>query len=100
MKKNHFKKITSIAVFGILFFSLISFVSKKDEVKTVTGEILDMKCYMSSGAHGDGHKECAATCVKGGAPMGILTDDEKVYLLIQDSKNAGAYNDAKNLAGE
>ncbi len=100
MKKNYFKRIAGIAFLAAFFLSVQSFDLKNYDVKTVTGEILDMKCYMTSGAHGDGHKECAATCIKGGAPMGILTDDGKVYLLIKDSKNSDAYDDAKKFAGE
>ena len=100
MKKNYFKQIAGIAFLGILFLSFQSFIFKNDDSKTVTGEILDMKCYMASGAHGDGHKECAATCINGGAPMGILTDDGKVYLLIEGSKNSDAYNNAQKFAGE
>ncbi|MEO8412949.1 MAG: hypothetical protein ABI472_04790 [Ginsengibacter sp.] len=100
MKKNYFKQIAGIGFLGILFLSFQSFVFKNGDSKTVTGEILDMKCYMASGAHGDGHKECAATCIKGGSPMGILTDDGKVYLLIEDDKNTDAYDDAKKHAGD
>ena len=100
MKKIYFKQIAGIAFLGMLFLSFQSFIFKNDDSKTVTGEILDMKCYMASGAHGDSHKECAATCIKGGAPMGILTDDGKVYLLIEGSKNSDAYNNAKKFAGE
>src|SRR5664279_3648379 len=100
MKKNYFKQIAGIAFLGILFLSFHSFIFKNDDTKTVTGEILDMKCYMASGAHGDSHKECAATCINVGAQMGILTDDGKVYLLIEGSKNADAYNNAKKFAGE
>lgn len=100
MQKKIFEKITGLALLSILFISIASFISQKDEIKTVTGEILDMKCYMGSGAHGEGHKDCAASCVKRGAPMGILTDEDKVYLLIEDSKKAEAYEDAKKHAGE
>ena len=100
MKKNYFKQIAGIAFLGILFLSFQSFFFKSDDSKTVTGEILDMKCYKASGAHGDGHKECAAKCIKGGSAMGILTDDGKVYLLIEDSKSSDAYNNAKKFAGE
>jgi hypothetical protein len=100
MKKNYFKQIAGIAFLGMLLLSFQSFVFKTDDSKTVTGEILDMKCYMASGEHGDGHKDCAASCVKGGSPMGILTDDGKVYLLIESSKNSDAYNNAKKFAGE
>ena len=67
---------------------------------SITGEVLDMACYMKSGARGDGHKECAATCIKGGSPMGILTSDNKVYLLLEDHDKAAAYAEAKKYAGE
>ena len=100
MKMNHFKKIAASAVLGIVFLSLSSFIRKNDDSKTVTGEILDMKCYMTSGAHGDNHKDCAASCVKGGSPMGVLTDDGKVYLIIAGKSNPEAYDNAKKLAGE
>jgi hypothetical protein len=99
MKRNLLKKIAGISFPVLLFMALASFTYKKVETKTVTGEILDMKCYMTSGAHGDGHKECAAMCVKGGTPMGILAEDEKVYLLIQ-GKDAAPFEEAKKYAGE
>lgn len=99
MKKNLLKKIAGISFPVLLFMALASFTYKKVETKTVTGEILDMKCYMTSGAHGKDHKECAAMCVKGGTPMGILAEDEKVYLLIQ-GKDAAPFEEAKKYAGE
>jgi len=99
MKKNLLKKIAGISFPVLLFMALASFAYKKVETKTVTGEILDMKCYMTSGLRGEGHKECAATCVKGGTPMGILAEDEKVYLLIQ-GKDAAPFEEAKKYAGE
>jgi hypothetical protein len=100
MKKNLLKQLAGAGLLAFIFLSFQSLIINNDDTKTVTGEILDMKCYMASGAHGDGHKECAATCINGGAPMGILTDDGKVYLLIEGSKNADAYDEAKKFAGE
>ncbi|HRH48679.1 MAG TPA: hypothetical protein PLP23_08005 [Panacibacter sp.] len=99
MKKNLFKKTAGTCFPVVLFLLLTSFIYKNDDSKTITGEILDMKCYMASGAHGDGHKDCSVSCITGGAPMGILTDDGKVYLLIKDGKHSDAYDDAKKLAG-
>ena len=99
MKKNPLKEIAKIAFPVFLFVVLASF-NGKFETKTVTGEILDMKCYMTSGAHGPEHKDCAATCVKGGSPMGILADDGKVYLLIESKDGAAAFEEAKKYAGE
>ena len=100
MKKNLLKKIAKISFPVLLFITLGSFIDKKVDPKTVTGEILDMKCYMTSGAHGEGHKDCAAMCIKGGEPMGILADDGKVYLLIEGKDDSGAFEEAKKHAGE
>jgi hypothetical protein len=100
MKKNLFKQIAGIASLALIFLSFQSLTFKKDDTKTVTGEILDMKCYMASGAHGEGHKQCSAKCISEGAPMGILTSDGKVYLLIANSKDSDPYDEAKKFAGE
>ena len=100
MKKNLLREIAKISSPLVLFIALASFSYGKFETKTVTGEILDMKCYMTSGAHGPEHKECAAMCVKGGSPMGILADDGKVYLLIEGKDGASAFEEAKKYAGE
>ncbi|HVZ56282.1 MAG TPA: hypothetical protein VG870_06450 [Chitinophagaceae bacterium] len=80
-------------------FSLLAAGSHAQD-KTLTGEVLDMACYMGHGAHGPGHKECAATCIKGGSPMGLLTSDGKVYLLVENHDKTDAYTEAKKYAGE
>jgi hypothetical protein len=99
MKKNLLKKFSAISFPVLLFIGLGSFAYVKFEDKTVTGEILDMKCYMSAGKHGPDHKECAAMCLKGGSPMGILADDGKVYLLIE-GKDAAPFEEARKHGGE
>jgi hypothetical protein len=47
----------------------------------VTGEVLDMTCYIASNLSGPEHAECARVCIKNGAPAGIKAQDGKVYLL-------------------
>ena len=47
----------------------------------VTGEVLDMTCYIASNLSGPDHAECARICIKNGLPAGIKTRDGKVYLL-------------------
>ena len=74
--------------------------SAQDKSTTVTGEVLDMHCYMAMDAHGDGHKSCAAKCIQGGSPMGVLTSDGKVYLLLEDDAKKDAFDEAKKHAGE
>ncbi|MDE3213851.1 MAG: hypothetical protein KGM98_11510 [Bacteroidota bacterium] len=100
MKKYYAKLIASLALMGIALVIFQSFNYGDGGSKTVTGEILDMKCYMASGAHGMDHRECASTCIDNGAPMGILTNDGVVYLLVQDGKNEDPYEQAKKYAGE
>jgi hypothetical protein len=53
--------------------------------KTVTGEIVDMMCYVDHNATGDKHAGCASKCIKGGGPVGILSDG-KAYLIVGDHK--------------
>ena len=55
-------------------------------VVTVTGEVLDMACYLDHGAHGEKHAECAKTCIESGLPVGIKSSDGKVYLIIGEHK--------------
>jgi len=47
----------------------------------VTGEVLDMTCYIANNLSGPDHAECAKVCIRSGEPAGIKTRDGKVYLL-------------------
>ena len=53
--------------------------------KTVTGEIVDMMCYVDHNAMGEKHADCAAKCIKGGGPVGIVSDG-KAYLVVGQHK--------------
>jgi hypothetical protein len=57
-----------------------------DDSTTVTGEVLDLACYLDHGAAGEKHASCAKTCIESGLPVGIKTADGKVYLLIGEHK--------------
>jgi type 1 fimbria pilin len=92
------QKLASLLL--IAFVSVTAHAQQSSGTTTISGEVLDMACYMKSGAHGDGHKDCAAVCIKGGSPMGILTSDNKVYLLVENHDKAAAYDEAKKHPGE
>ncbi len=47
----------------------------------VTGEVLDMTCYIASNLSGPEHAHCAKVCIRNGEPAGIKDRDGKVYLL-------------------
>ena len=47
----------------------------------VTGEVLDMTCYIASNLSGPDHAKCARICIRSGEPAGIKAQNGKVYLL-------------------
>ena len=59
--------------------------SESKEV-TVTGEVVDMACYIDHNATGAKHAECAKKCITSGLPAGLKADDGKTYLLIGEHK--------------
>jgi hypothetical protein len=59
----------------------------------VSGEVVDLSCYLGhpNTSTGSGHRKCAETCAKKGLPMGLLTAEKEVYLLLEDHDNPKAY---------
>lgn len=51
---------------------------------SLVGEIIDLSCYLQVGKHGDKHRECGQKCVRNGQPVGLLTEDGTVYLLVDE----------------
>ncbi|MDH4038450.1 MAG: hypothetical protein OEX18_14605 [Candidatus Krumholzibacteria bacterium] len=76
---------------------------KKDAKATVTltGEVLDMYCYMSHPETGVGaeHAKCANSCIERGLPIGFLASDGTVYLII-GSDHSPANEMVKGWAGK
>lgn len=72
--------------------------AKAGATETLTGEIVDLNCYLTHGGAGEKHGKCAKQCVKNGAPMGLQTE-KGLYLLIGDHSAEKAYDAAKELAG-
>lgn len=57
--------------------------------KTVKGEVVDLACYLSEGEHGGKHVKCATSCISGGTPAGLLTEDGTLYVFIVHGKEGG-----------
>jgi hypothetical protein len=54
--------------------------------KTVTGEVVDMMCYVDHNAMGGDHgAACGAKCIKNGGPVGIV-ENGKAYLVVGEHK--------------
>jgi hypothetical protein len=71
---------------------------------SVTGEVVDLACYMGHGEpekmRGPGHRKCADMCLKKGMPIGIVTDDKQVFLALEDHDNPKPYAQLKEKAAE
>jgi hypothetical protein len=54
--------------------------------KEVTGEVVDMMCYVDHNAVGEKHgQSCGAKCIKNGGPVGIVSES-KAYLVVGEHK--------------
>lgn len=83
------KVAAAVAVSAALVLGPLAFAEEngKDAAATqeITGEVVDMMCYIDHGATGEKHAACAAKCIKGGGPVGIKSEG-KTYLIIGEHK--------------
>ncbi|HEY2924978.1 MAG TPA: hypothetical protein VGJ98_08455 [Candidatus Eisenbacteria bacterium] len=89
----------ALFLFGALAIAATP-AAQKAAAKTISGEIVDLSCYLGRGGKGPEHKECAATCIANGGPMGLLTSKGLLYVLTMNHENADAFNQAKKFAGD
>ena len=52
------------------------------QTQTISGEVVDLMCYLDHGAKGEKHKGCAKKCIEHGGPVGLLTADGQLYLVV------------------
>lgn len=90
---NSTPRFTVAATFAVaLAFSALVFAQEhehgKDAAasKEVTGEVVDMMCYVDHNAVGEKHgQSCGAKCIKSGGPAGIVSEG-KAYLVVGEHK--------------
>ena len=51
---------------------------------TMVGEIIDFSCYIQLGKHGEKHRACGQKCVNNGQPIGLLTKDGAIYMVMPE----------------
>jgi len=51
---------------------------------TLVGEIVDFSCYLQVGKHGEKHRSCGQKCIQTGQPIGLLTEDGSLYMLMEE----------------
>jgi len=95
--------------FGVLLAAIVvaaagavAHAAEGGEQATVSGEIVDLACYVPRGdkGHGPSHQECAEMCAKGGQPLGVLSPGGELVLLVEDHAKPAPYGAVKKLAGQ
>jgi hypothetical protein len=73
------------------------------KVTTLTGEIVDFSCYLQIGKHGEKHRACGQKCIQTGQPVGLLTEDGNLYMLMEeehDPRRDGQTSDFRKAAAD
>ena len=52
---------------------------------TLTGEVIDLACFMAHDGQGKDHMKCAKQCIQKGLPVGLLTEKGEVYLAVGEN---------------
>jgi hypothetical protein len=75
--------VVSLAFSAVLALPSQNFAAEESagSTQTITGEVVDLMCYLDHGAKGEKHKGCAEKCIASGGPVGILSGDQ-VYLIV------------------
>ena len=54
------------------------------KVKTVTGEVVDVSCYMQLGKRGEAHVACGSKCIANGQPIGIVDAEDNLTIIMAE----------------
>jgi len=63
------------------------------KVATITGELVDVSCYLQLGKRGEAHAPCGSDCIKHGQPAGIVDDKGKLTLLFVEEHDPRRYGE-------
>lgn len=59
----------------------------------LTGEIIDLDCYLRDGSRGEHHRSCALVCAKNGSPLALLEDGTERVLPLAGATPASNPNE-------
>jgi hypothetical protein len=51
---------------------------------TITGEVVDVSCYLQLGKRGEAHIACGSKCIANGQPIGIVDAEEKLTIVMAE----------------
>jgi len=57
--------------------------------KSITGTLEDSFCFVTAGAHGQSHKQCAMGCAKKGIPVALVEKgSDKMFILLPEKNDS------------
>ena len=59
-------------------------------MQTITGEVVDLACYLDHGAQGAQHAECAQKCIASGLPVAIKSGNTLYLAVTSEHGSANA----------
>ncbi|MGH7730531.1 MAG: hypothetical protein ACRENJ_04695 [Candidatus Eiseniibacteriota bacterium] len=59
-------------------------VLESGKVATVTGEVVDVSCYLQLGKRGEAHIACGSKCIANGQPIGLVDGENQLYIVMAE----------------
>src|SRR3954469_23381042 len=86
------KSVVAYAFAMLLVAASIIKAQPKGEHATITGEVVDLWCFLEGGDRGPAKRDCAIACAKAGNPIGIVDAKGNVYVAagLKDHQPANA----------
>ena len=75
-------------------------VLESGKMKRVTGEVVDVSCYLQLGKRGEAHVACGTKCLQNNQPIGIVDSEDKLYIVMAEEhhpRRDGTVDLRKNL---
>ena len=60
-------------------------VLKKGRATTVTGEVVEVSCFLQLGKRGEKHIPCGTKCIQNGQPIGVVDDKGTLFVLFPEA---------------
>jgi len=83
-----------VSAFFVPAFAQTTQKSGHKEVKKnfrVTGEVVDLWCFIDHEGHGQKHRNCAIQCATDGNPIGIVTKTGDIYIMMGGKKHQAGH---------
>ncbi|MGH7676065.1 MAG: hypothetical protein ACREMV_12410, partial [Gemmatimonadales bacterium] len=82
MSKRIFAATAALALFALPLAAQEMKAGQMGDERTITGQVIDVNCYVGMGAQGAAHKSCAEVCAKAGVQLAILGNDGTIYAAV------------------